>query len=130
MVKIQQHYIDEAIRIRNSYIENIKLIQEKEDIIEHHKNELQNIISNVSEYVNDIKKENAINETNIQQKLNDILSEIEEKMNIIKIELKPFVKKTEELQKDSKILYNMIKEQYPLLTDAEIQQQIFKHIPQ
>lgn len=125
MEKIHERYINEGCRIRESYLTTIESIQDKEKIINKHKEFIKNLMESASEYV-EKNKDKSID--HIKKELNNNLLDIDSSINKITKELEPLGSKMDELKKDSKTLYNIIKEKHPDLSDLDIQEQIFKSI--
>lgn len=124
MGKIHERYIDEAVRIRKDYLNNIKNIQEKENIIVGYKDKIEKTMVNIEQYITaDVSEQ-------VKSELNNELINMEKDIRKINEELEPFKIKIEQLQKDSSTLFNTIVEAYPDLTVVEIQKEIFSKIPQ
>lgn len=122
--KIHKRYIDEAVRIRKSYLKTINKISEKEESILSFKNDIEKIMSETDIIVNDNKNIDDIKLRNI---LNEKLIDIETNIINIQKEVKPMNDKIERLESDSKKLYDTIKEKYDL-EDSEIQNQIINEL--
>ena len=121
MDKIHKKFITEAIRIRQSYLKNIKKIHEKEEIIMSYKKDIEKIISDTEIIVK--KSSENTNTKELSKILNEKLIEIEININKIQKELQPIHKKNEKLEKDSKKLYETIRDNHKL-EEKEIQNQI------
>jgi vacuolar-type H+-ATPase subunit E/Vma4 len=116
---INDQYINEAVRIRKYYLQNLKEIVDQEPIIMKKKEAFQKIQDEMKTIVqsdaNDIRKTMDLNE-----KLIYLEREIKSIQNIIQ----PFYDKIEKLKDDRDRLYLSIKEKYPNITAEEIKNDI------
>ena len=110
-------YIEEAKRIRKTYLTNLVRIVEKEDEIQIYFKMIEDIKIQVE---NNKDKEDEF----FISKLIEINNNIEKIQNVIM----PHYDKIKKLDDAQKILYNNIKDKYPDITDEEIQKQIVPHI--
>jgi len=125
-MKINEQYINEALRIRETYIKTLRAIEQKETQINEYKEIVEGSLKNLETYINENK--NEINVDNMPEDLTKKLLKLELNMNTIQDELKPYTEIMETLEKDTSKLYKNIKEKYPQLEDIEIQKQIFDKI--
>jgi hypothetical protein len=120
---IAEQYINEGIRIRKSYIQNLKEILKQEPIIMNRKiifEKLQNEIeSTVYSDQNEIRKTMEINEK---------ILKLEKEIKSIQEIIKPFYDSIENLKNDRDRLYLAIKEKYPNISDKQIEQEIMSKI--
>ncbi len=121
---IAEQYIQEGIRLRKAYLENLKGIIKQEPIIysrkknfEELKVEIENIV--FSSEINDIRK---------TLELNNKLVILEKEMKVIQDIVKPFYDNIENLKSDRDRLYLSIKEKYPNITDKEIELEIMSKV--
>jgi len=122
MNKIHDRYIKQAIRIREDFIRNMQKIIESEKEINIHKEVIINLMKSNEKYI----KANSDKDIEmIKDVLKDDLLEIDSKIEKITKELTPMLKQTEKLEKESKELFNAIKDKYPNLSEEEIQKEIF-----
>ena len=110
-------YIEEAKRIRKTYLTNLVRIVEKEDEIQIYFKMIEDIKIQVE---NNKDKEDEF----FISKLIEINNNIEKIQNVIM----PHYEKIKKLDESQKILYNNIRDKYPDITDEEIQKQIVPHI--
>lgn len=122
MDKIAKHYVDEAYRIRREYLENLKHINDKADIVNEYKNQISKIRDELTGIIN--SGENNFKEEFANTKMEDIDSNI----TAIQNELRPYTEKIDELGKQSKILYDSIKDKYNLLSEEDIQNEIYERV--
>jgi hypothetical protein len=116
-MQLDKIYIDEAKRIRKTYLTNLAAIIKKEDEIQLY-----------LEMINNIKKEVEDSElTNDEYYKNKIL-EIGTNIEKINKFIMPHYEKIRGLDDSRKILYNNIKDKYPTITEDEIQDQIVPHL--
>lgn len=116
---IAEQYIDEAVRIRKSYLQNMKEIVEQEPIIMKRKDMFQQIQDEMKGIVysdqNDIRK---------TMELNEKLIYLEREIKSIQDIIRPYYDKIEKLKNDRDRLYLSIKEKYPNITPEEIKNDI------
>jgi hypothetical protein len=111
-------YIDEAVRIRKTYLTNLAAIVEKEDEIQVYFGQIEDIRKQVEDSEPTNPDEFFVN------RLLDINNNIEKIKNVIM----PHYDKIQKLDESQRLLYNNIKDKYPNITDLEIQEQIVPHI--
>lgn len=117
---LAKQYIEEAVRIRKEYINNLKLILSKQDIIKQYAEE----IDKTKDALSDIDLTDEGN----KQKVNETLILLEKNIKDINDEINPYQLSIEELKKQSTILYNSIKDKYPTLSDNDIENEILPYI--
>ena len=123
--KIHKRFLDEASRIRQSYLSEIKNFQSKEDDLKIYQNRLTEILDNITDYV---KSHPDISEEQITVELKDELTDIETNMNIIKEEVAKLDTNIKKLRKQSSTLFHAIKAKHTDLTDEEIHKEILYYI--
>jgi len=120
---IAEQYIDEAVRIRNYYLQNLKEIAEQEPIIMKKKEMFQKIQDEMKIIV--YSDENDIRKT---MELNEKLIYLEREIKSIQSIIQPYYEKIEKLKDDRDRLYLSIKEKYPNITTDEIKNDISSKI--
>ena len=110
-------YIDEAKRIRKTYLNNLAAIVKKEEEIQEY-----------FKMIEDIKEQVKNSEETNDKYFMDKLVEINGKVDKIKDIIMPHYDEIKKLDDSQKLLYNNIKDKYPDTTDEEIQNQIVPHI--
>jgi len=118
---IKDRYIKEANRIREKFIDTIKKIEQKEQLINSHKNEITALMKKNSEYVEKNKKKSV---DQIKVDMKDELYQIEKNIEKIVEELQPLLDNIQILEKESKDLYRSIKDRHPELSEKQIQKEI------
>lgn len=123
MVKIDLLYIKESKRIIDTYDELIQYVNNIYNILEENKK----ILLDIQTDINNIEENE---ETQIQklEKLQETIIEYDKEVIKLKSELEPYLEKIEKVKKDSALLYKTIKENYPGMSDKDLQTQIFKQI--
>jgi len=116
-MKIDNIYINEAIRIREEYINNMHHINNSDTII-------KNIIKDMEKLKDDISTDSDISEDVYKSKL----VELDTILNKISVKIVPYHEKIMLLGKDQEKLSLAIKDKYPKISDDDIQQQIIPHI--
>jgi Mg2+ and Co2+ transporter CorA len=111
-------YIDEAKRIRKTYLKNLVEIVKKEDEIQRYFDMIEDIRKQVEE-----NGEEANNEFFVKK-----LLEINDSVDKIKNVILPHYEVIKKLDDSQKTLYNNIRDKYPEITDDEIQSQVVPHI--
>ena len=116
---ISDQYINEAVRIRKSYLSNLKeivdqepAIMKKKELFQIIQDEMKNIVYSD---VNDIRK---------TMELNEKLIYLEREIKSIQSIIQPYYDKIEKLKDDRDRLYLSIKEKYPNITPEEIKNDI------
>jgi len=122
---IKDRYLNEANRIRETYIRTLELIKNSENIINDYKNDIDVLMNKNEEYIN---KNSDMQIDKIKENLKEELMDIELKITKIVNKINPYLEKIEKLRNDSKILYRNIKEEYPELAELEIQKIILDFI--
>lgn len=113
-------YIEEAKRIRKTYLKNLVEIVKKEDEIQVYFGMIEDVRKQVEENGTNIEVSNDF----FVKKLMDINDSIEKIKNVIV----PHYEVIKKLDESQRLLYNNIKDKYPEITDDEIQNQIVPHI--
>lgn len=108
---IDDRYIKESLRIRDSYLKSLTELKNNEELISSIKNDLNNSYKLVNETDNEIDKEF------VENKINELTINIK---NLQK-NLKPSIENIEQLTKDANVLYDNIKEKYPDIKKEELQ---------
>jgi hypothetical protein len=120
---IAEQYIKDGVRLRRSYIENLKEILKQEPAINDRKQAFEDLKVEMEKIVysdlNDVRKTLELN-----NKLNILDKEIRKVQEI----LKPYYDSIENLKTERDRLYIAIKEKYPNITDQEIESEIMAHI--
>ena len=114
---IDQIYINEAVRIRTEYLDNLIYLANEEENIKSLSSDLQQIAKDVEE--SDKKDETYYR---------DALFEVELMIRKATEKVVPYYEKHKELDKKQRELYNTIKEKYPNLTDEDMKNIIIPHI--
>lgn len=118
-MKLDDIYINESIRIRKTYLNNLAKIALQEEEIKKY-----------SDSLNSIKEEiNNTDEEEVDEKFQmRIMLDMNKSIDKIQKKLSPYYNEIRKLDTDQKTLYNSIKEKYPFISDEEIQKQIVPHI--
>lgn len=116
---ISKQYINEAVRIRKEYLNNLEHIVNQEEKIMNKKDDFQKIQDEIQAIVfsdlNEIRKTLSINEKLIY---------LEKEIKSIQSIIKPYYDNIEKLKDDRDRLYLAIKEKYPNITAEQIKQEI------
>ena len=122
-MEIDKIYIDEAIRIRRVYIQNISRVNELQPIYEKLLREFQKAKEELDEIgYDDIDPK--YNEDYFKKKLESLNVHIENTTR----KLKPFDDTLKKLDEEQRILYYSIKEKYPNITDKEMEETILPYV--
>lgn len=114
---IDKIYIEEAVRIRKEYLNNLIYISNEED--------------NIKEYISKLKKiQNEIEngELNDEKYYREMLFDIEIMIKKATNKIKPYYDKIKVLDNNQSTLYNNIREKYTNITDDEIKNDILPYI--
>lgn len=120
---IAEQYINEGIRIRKSYLENIKMIIKEEPRMMERKKYFEKIQNEMNVIV-----KSDINEVRKMLELNEKLIYLEKEIREIQDIIKPYYDVIEKLKNDRDRLYLSIKEKYPNITEKEIEQEIMSKV--
>lgn len=120
---IAEQYINEGIRIRKIYIQNLKEILKQEPLILERKAKFQKIQDEMSDIVN-----SELNDVRKTLELNSRLLNVEKEINAIQNIIRPYYDNIEKLKDDTDRLYLAIKEKYPNITPAEIENEIMSKV--
>lgn len=120
---IAEQYINEGIRIRKEYIENIKMIVKEEPRLMERKKQFEKIQNDMESIVM-----SDLNEMRKTLELNEKLIYLEREINSIQNIIKPYYQVIENLKNDTDRLYLAIKEKYPNITEKEIEQDIMSRV--
>lgn len=118
---ISELYINEAVRLRSEYFEVMKVIYSKRDKLL----ELSKQLEDISISLKDIDVEN---DPQLEFKIKEKQTEIEDKLQKIQLNLKPEYDRLLKIEDDTKILYDSITEKYKGITTKEIKNQIIPYL--
>ena len=120
---IAEQYIKDGIRLRKSYIENIKEIVKLEPLINKRKKNFDDLKVEMESIVfsdkNDIRK---------TVELNNSLIQLDKEVKKVQELVRPFYDKIEALKSERDRLYVAIKEKYPNITDQQIENEIMERV--
>jgi predicted transcriptional regulator len=120
---IAEQYIKDGIRLRKSYIENIKEIVKLEPLINKRKKNFDDLKVEMESIVfsdkNDIRK---------TVELNNSLIQLDKEVKKVQELVRPFYDKIESLKSERDRLYVAIKEKYPNITDQQIENEIMERV--
>lgn len=108
-------FIEQAKYIRREYIKNSKEISECESKIESYKDELNDIQSELNEKMN----ENEL--------LNKLIL-VEKNIKAIENIIQPHIDKIKKLEKEADKLFDSIKEKHTTLTSEDIKNELVPHL--
>jgi hypothetical protein len=114
---IDQIYINEAIRIREEYLNNLIYIANEEEYIKSLSSDLKTLNDEISQ-----------SEKKDEQYYRDALFEVDLMIRKATDKINPYYDKVKELDKKQRTLYNTIKDKYPDITDEQLQKDIIPHI--
>jgi len=114
---IDQIYINESVRIREEYLNNLIYLSNEEGNIKSLTDDLKTLSKEVEE--SDKKDE---------QYYRDALFEVELMIKKATDKIMPYYEKSKQLDKSQRNLYNTIKEKYPNLSDEDMKNVIIPHI--
>jgi hypothetical protein len=120
---IADQYIKEGIRIRKTYITNLKEILKKEPLILEKKKVFEKLQVEVQSIVN-----SDINEIRKTMELTNKMIGLEKEIKAIQDIIKPFYEVIENLKNDKDTLYLSIIEKYPNITQQEIEREIMSKV--
>jgi len=123
MQKIKIEYVKESIRIIDSYNLQIEKIESIRVLLESKKSAFVDIKSEVDELT-----QSTDTELFKHQKLLEIINMYDKEVNDMQSTLEPYLKKIEELKKESTNLYALLKEKHVGITDDVLQKQLHKQI--
>lgn len=116
-MKIDLIYINESIRIRKEYLNNLAYIVKREDEIQKYSDTIVSINEELS-------NTDSLTEKYIEEKIGDI----DKNVNELRSYLVKYYDNIQKLDEEQRILYNNIKDYYPNITDDEMKTQIMVYI--
>lgn len=120
---IAEQYINEGIRIRKVYIQNLKQILIQEPIVLEKKTEIEKLQKEMESIVN-----SDLNDVRKTLELNKNLLILEQKIKHIQDIVKPYHDVIENLKTDTEELYLAIKQQYPNIQTSQIEKDIMSRV--
>ena len=120
---IAEQYINEGIRIRKVYIQNLKQILIQEPIVLEKKKEIETLQKEMESIVN-----SDLNDVRKTLELNKNLLILEQKIKNIQNIVKPYHDAIENLKTDTEKLYLAIKQQYPNIQTSQIEKDIMSRV--
>ena len=120
---IAEQYINEGVRIRKIYIQNLKEILKQEPFIFERKKIFEKIKDDM-----EVTVKSDLNEIRKTLDLNNKLIVLEKEIKIIQDIVRPYYDKIEALKNDKDRLYLAIKEKYPNITQEEIEKDIMSRV--
>jgi hypothetical protein len=120
---IAEQYINEGIRLRKEYLQNLKEILKQESKINEKKVSFQKIKDEMENIVN-----SDLNDVRKTLELNNRLILLEKELKFIQDIIRPFYDNIENGKKERDRLYLAIKEKYPSITTEEIEKDIMSKI--
>lgn len=112
---IDKIYIEEAIKIRKEYLENLLNVTKFEKVYQEIVEKLEKEKEKVSNFDPDVIT---------QDEIFKYVKQLEVELNIILDKIRPYIEKIDDLDNKQRILYNNIKERYVGITDEEIYSEI------
>ncbi len=110
-----------AKEIRREYLNYTKNIKLDEEKLRKYKDEINELLKNGDEINENYENKNS---ELYKREMSKVVDELDEKVKAVQNNLKPYRKKINQLEKQSDILYDTIREKYPNLSKEEIQRQI------
>ena len=120
---IAEQYINEGIRIRKLYIQNLKEILKEEPKIMSRKTSFEKLQEEMGSIVN-----SDLNEIRKTLELDKKLIHLEKEIKSIQDIIKPYYNAIENLKNDRDRLYLSIKEKYPNITEQQIEREIMSKV--
>jgi len=120
---IAEQYINEGIRLRKTYIENLREILKQEPIINERKKYFDQIKDQMEKIVF-----SEINDVRKTLELNNRLMDLDKEIKRIQELIRPYYNTIEKLKTERDRLYVAIKEKYPNITDDEIEREIMQKV--
>jgi len=120
---LAKQYIDEGVRIRKTYLYNLKEILKEEPKILKKKTQFEKLSSDMESVVKSDK--NDIRKT---LELNSALILLEKEIISIQKIVQPYYDIIEKLKSDSDKLYLAIKEKYPKMGASDIEKEIMDKV--
>jgi hypothetical protein len=120
---ISEQYINEGIRIRKAYIQNLKEIVKEEPRIMSRKSSFEKLQIEMGNVV-----KSDLNEIRKTLELNEKLIYLEKEIRSIQDIIRPFYDNIEKLKTDRDRLYESIKGKYPNITIEQIEKEIMSKV--
>jgi len=120
---IAEQYINEGIRIRKAYLQNLKEILKEEPKIMSRKTSFEKLQTEMSDVV-----KSDLNEMRKTLELNEKLIYLEKEIKGIQDIIKPYYDNIENLKNDRDRLYESIKGKYPNINEKDIEREIMSKV--
>ena len=120
---IAEQYINEGIRIRKIYMQNLKEIIKEEPKIMARKASFEKLQEEMGNIV-----KSDLNEMRKTLELNEKLIYLEKEIKYIQDIIRPYYTNIENLKNDRDRLYLSIKEKYPSITEQQIEREIMSKV--
>jgi hypothetical protein len=120
---IDEQYINEGIRIRKLYMQNLKQIIKEEPKIMDRKTSFEKLQEEMGNIV-----KSDLNEMRKTLELNEKLIFLEKEIKYIQDIIRPYYNNIENLKSDRDRLYLSIKEKYPNITEQQIEREIMSKV--
>jgi len=119
-MKIQHEYVLEAKRIIKSYHQTLESVNK-------FTNKLENAKANLLGMQKDVENLHSSSGTDLlkHQQTYDIMMKYDTTINELQKLLQPHVDAMEQLKADSKVLYSLLLEKYPMYDEKGLQDQLF-----
>jgi len=114
---IDKIYINEAVRIREEYLDNLVYIAKEEEYIKSLSSDLQTLNNEIKD-----------SEKKDEKYYRDALFEVDLMIRKATEKINPYYEKIKELDNKQRSLYNTIKDKYPDIKDEQIQKDIIPEI--
>lgn len=124
-MRIEDNYMQEAIRIMQSYDKALLNLNKYTDYIESVKESVDTMQKSLDDLVAADSPEMKKN-AELYKLIRDHESELLKK----EAEVKPFLDAIEQLKKDSTILYTILKEKHPGASDNQLKMAIINQLPE
>ena len=122
-MKIADLYVNEAVRIRKAYIDNLVYVLKHEKELNKYKDEILDIGNNLS-----VIAEKVDDNPQYKEFINEKMIDLENNMDKVKKRLLPYYENIVKIRKDTETLWNSIQEKYPNITKEELKNQIVPYL--
>ncbi len=123
---IDENLINNAILIRNEYKSLMKSLNKYEKDVQDLSKFYNKIADDMTGYKDNLKQNNDV--SSVQKYLMGKMNDLEVESQKLSNKITPINERIEKLRKEEEILYNKIKEKYPIMSDVDIKNELSEHI--
>jgi len=117
-IKLDKRFVDESVRIRESYLKSLSKLKNKEDLILEIKNNIGETYDLATNSINEIDSEM------IEMKIENLTSDIKK----LQTDIEPILDNINILKNEANFLFDKIKEKFPNITKQELIESVYNDV--